>query len=215
MVSNRMTEGVGKKIVDALKKQTDVEITSMEGELDMQPVTNDEPLQSFEFIEAETPVSFASIEPEGNATEPQPLSMDLNISRTSRYEQPAPASTNTFSKSATSNLESYSSDFEDFELPKNVDVLKQLITKLPSGVSKQTGAQIIKQTMEALGISMKNVLQDAQQIQENLNNSAHECQNNVLEYKRQISVLEKQTQKYQRQYAALNDVISLFIQTGN
>lgn len=28
MVSNRMTEGVGKKIVEALKKQSDIEILS-------------------------------------------------------------------------------------------------------------------------------------------------------------------------------------------
>ena len=50
--------------------------------------------------------------------------------------------------------------------------LKKLIAKLPSGVTRQTGAQIIKQTMEALGISMKSVLQDAQQVQENLKVSA-------------------------------------------
>ena len=29
MVSNRMTEGVGKKIVEALKKQSDIEIQSV------------------------------------------------------------------------------------------------------------------------------------------------------------------------------------------
>ena len=94
-------------------------------------------------------------------------------------------------------------------------MLRGLITKLPPNVPKQTGAQIIKQTMEALGISMKNVLQEAHQVQESLNNSARECQNNILEYKRQIEVLEKQTHKFNRQYAQLNDIISLFIQTGN
>ena len=37
----------------------------------------------------------------------------------------------------------------------------------------------------------------------------------VLEYKKQINMLEVQAQKYQRQFAAINDIISLFIQTGN
>ena len=104
---------------------------------------------------------------------------------------------------------------EDFELPANVAVLKQLINKLPSGVSKQTGAMIIKQTMEALGISMTGVLQEAQQVQEGLNQSVRNCQTNILEYKKQISLLETQAQKYQKQFAVVNDIISLFIQTNH
>ena len=94
-----------------------------------------------------------------------------------------------------------------------IAVLKKLISQLPSGVSRHTGAQIIKQTMEALGISMKSVLQDAQQVQESLKISARECQGNIQEYKKQILSLEKQSQNYQKQYSALNDLISLFIQT--
>ena len=68
--------------------------------------------------------------------------------------------------------------------------------------------------MEALGISMTSVLQEAQQIQEQLNQSVRECQTNVIEYKKQINTLELQAQKYQRQFAAINDIISLFIQTN-
>ncbi len=102
---------------------------------------------------------------------------------------------------------------ESFEMPANITVLKKLISQLPSGVSRHTGAQIIKQTMEALGISMKSVLQDAQQVQENLKVSARECQASIQEYKKQILTLEKQSQSYQKQYSALNDLISLFIQT--
>ena len=102
---------------------------------------------------------------------------------------------------------------ETFEMPANITVLKKLISQLPSGVSRHTGAQIIKQTMEALGISMKSVLQDAQQVQENLKVSARECQASIQEYKKQILALEKQSQNYQKQYSALNDLISLFIQT--
>ena len=100
-----------------------------------------------------------------------------------------------------------------FDMPSNIAVLKKLISQLPSGVSRHTGAQIIKQTMEALGISMKSVLQDAQQVQESLKVSARECQGNIQEYKKQILSLEKQSQNYQKQYSALNDLISLFIQT--
>lgn len=110
--------------------------------------------------------------------------------------------------------ESFAKDLDDFEVPTNVAVLKQLINQLPAGVSKQTGALIIKQTMEALGISMKSVLQEAQQVQESLNSSASECQASIAEYKKQIGVLERQAQKFQRQHAALNDIISLFVQTS-
>ena len=102
---------------------------------------------------------------------------------------------------------------DTFEMPANIAVLKKLISQLPSGVSRHTGAQIIKQTMEALGISMKSVLQDAQQVQEGLKVSARECQASIQEYKKQIMALEKQSQSYQKQYSALNDLISLFIQT--
>ena len=102
---------------------------------------------------------------------------------------------------------------ESFEMPANIAVLKRLISQLPSGVSRHTGAQIIKQTMEALGISMRSVLQDAQQVQESLKVSARECQASIQDYKKQILSLEKQSQSYQKQYSALNDLISLFIQT--
>ena len=123
------------------------------------------------------------------------------------FAQPAPIQ-------SIMEKESFASELDGFEIPTNIAVLKQLINQLPAGVSRQTGAQIIKQTMEALGISMKSVLQEAQQVQESLNNSARECQTSILEYKKQINVLEKQSQKFQRQYSALNDIISLFVQTS-
>ena len=94
-------------------------------------------------------------------------------------------------------VDKYANDLYNFEVPNNVAVLKKLIAKLPSGVTRQTGAQIIKQTMEALGISMRSVLQEAQQVQESLNSSARECQTSIMEYKKQIGVLEKQAQKFQ------------------
>ncbi|MGN1124893.1 MAG: hypothetical protein ACI4SM_01780 [Candidatus Gastranaerophilaceae bacterium] len=112
-------------------------------------------------------------------------------------------------------VDKYASDLYNFEVPNNVAVLKKLIAKLPSGVTRQTGAQIIKQTMEALGISMKSVLQEAQQLQEQLSSSTKECQATISEYKRQIVTLEEQAQSYKKQYNNLNELVSLFIQTEN
>ncbi len=112
-------------------------------------------------------------------------------------------------------VDKYANDLYNFEVPNNVAVLKKLIAKLPSGVTRQTGAQIIKQTMEALGISMKSVLQEAQQLQEQLSTSTKECQATISEYKRQIVTLEEQAQSYKKQYNNLNELVSLFIQTEN
>lgn len=163
---NRITEGVGKKIVDALKLQSENVV-----------------------VEAEENIS-ENFENDNEWENSQPEVVSPIIS------------------------EPQTDELDDIDIPANIVVLKKLITQLPAGVSRQTGAQIIKQTMEALGISMKSVLQEAQQVQENLNNSSKECQNSIAEYKKQIGVLEKQSQKYQRQYSAINDIISLFIQTN-
>ena len=103
----------------------------------------------------------------------------------------------------------------DFELPENVAVLNKLIAKLPVGVSRQTGATIIRQTMEALGISMQSVIQEAKQVQENLTHRAAECQQNIIDYKKQISNLELQSLQFQRQAVVMNDIINLFINSGN
>lgn len=212
MVNNRMTEGVGKKIVDALKKQSDIDIvqpfqSEQTNEQDDQPVFANESMPSLEFLK-DTPqkTSEPSMSFENFSNESAKPSFNMNFN--SIPEQ-------TVQNHQTLNNDSFMGDFEDLELPANVEVLRQLITKIPSNVSKQTGAQIIKQTMEALGISMKGVLQEAQQAQENLNSAARECQNNIAEYRRQINVLETQTQKLHRQYSMLNDIISLFIQAGN
>mgnify|MGYP000708217850 FL=1 len=194
MASNRITEGVGKKIVEALKQQSDIEIT---------PVNSDNNEVVFNNPDFET---------ENIATHTEEETILHNM------DEPVMPSFNFGQKkeeNLTSMNELQTGAVDDMELPANVAVLKQLIAKLPSGVSKQTGAQIIKQTMEALGISMAGVLQEAQQVQESLNQSARDCQNNILEYKKQINVLEAQAHKYQKQFAVVNDIISLFIQTNN
>ncbi len=222
MASNRITEGVGKKIVEALKKQSDIEIvpvpenkfqtntpqntteynTNINSEVEFIDKHDDDiqPELTFETAKYSEP----AFTPPPVMPQPQPQPQpSINL-----YSQPA-------GQVYQNSMENISNELDGFEIPTNVAVLKQLISKLPSGVTKQTGAQIIKQTMEALGISMTSVLQEAQQVQEGLNNSARDCQSTIIEYRKQINLLEKQAQKYQRQYAALNDIISLFIQTSH
>ena len=227
MANNRMTEGVGKKIVEALKMQNDdVEVTPMNTNFSMEDQTVDMQDSSDDFNFEEPDI-----------VEDTPVTETFNtgfeeaddFTTSSSFEQPEPVINtpvmpqNNFSAQPNFNNNVFETpvmpqapiqNVDEFEVPSNVAVLKQLISKLPAGVTKQTGALIIKQTMEALGISMKSVLQEAQQVQEGLNNSTRECQASIAEYKRQIGVLEKQAQKYQRQYAALNDIISLFVQTN-
>ena len=202
MVSNRITEGVGKKIVEALKQQSDIEIQSVvENPADEDSLPNNS--SDIEFVHEDQDDNSS----EYNNQEDLNLHFDNGIESQAQYNV---NDTMTFTPSSTIG----DSDLDNFEIPTNIAVLKQLITQLPAGVSKQTGAQIIRQTMEALGISMKNVLQEAQQVQESLNNSSRECQASIMEYKKQIGLLERQSQKFQKQYAALNDIISLFIQTN-
>lgn len=210
MVSNRITEGVGKKIVEALKQQSDIEIQKVvESPV---PDMNSDNSSELEFTTNEEENSPQFVAPEfENETEAQHEGTNDAFNKgfsNSNIMFTQPSSAPVMGKS------DFASELDGFEIPTNIAVLKQLINQLPAGVSRQTGAQIIKQTMEALGISMKSVLQEAQQVQESLNNSSRECQASIMEYKKQIGVLEQQSQKFQRQYAALNDVISLFVQTN-
>ena len=182
-------ESVGKKIVEALKKQA--ENIELEDSLDSSLFEDKE-----ETVEVSDDIF---------ADEPAKDTSDFFSDIEEKKDEPLFAET-----ASAIEPEAVS---EGFEIPSNIVVLKKLISQLPSGVSRHTGAQIIKQTMEALGISMKSVLQDAQQVQEGLKVSARECQGTIQEYKKQILALEKQSQNYQKQYSALNDLISLFIQT--
>lgn len=209
MTSNRMTEGVGKKIVEALKQQSDIEI------IPVKESSNDSELTNMSSLEPKNNLIDEMVLPSEN--EEMMKNTNMNAANTFNYSNQFSEVENAFNNTMMNfqNPESNIPPIEEMELPTNVAVLRQLISKLPSNVSKQTGAMIIKQTMEALGISMTNVLQEAQQVQENLTQSVRECQTSVLEHKKQINILEVQAQKYQRQFAAVNDIISLFIQTNN
>jgi len=102
-------------------------------------------------------------------------------------------------------------DVEEFEMPNNINVLRRLVAQLPTGVPRQTGALIIRQTIEALGIPMKTVLQDAQRVRDLLNSSIKDCNYTIQEYKNNIRTLERQANSYQKQLNKLNDIIGLFV----
>ncbi|EKE02743.1 MAG: hypothetical protein ACD_20C00337G0014 [uncultured bacterium] len=110
---------------------------------------------------------------------------------------------------------------DDFELPgqkaqelnsgTNIEILMRLISRLPSGVTRQTGAQIIRQTMEAMGISTTKVLTEAQQLQDELAQSIRDDINTIEEYRNNIRSLEKEVQSYKKQSEELEDLIGLFV----
>lgn len=185
----------GKNIVDALKADTEDEVLEVK-----------EDAVKLEAPEAEEDVMPTFADEEETTTE----KFDSSMKPSSDFENNM--ADDTFQHAV---VENYANDLYNFEVPNNVAVLKKLIAKLPSGVTRQTGAQIIKQTMEALGISMKSVLQEAQQLQEQLSSSTKECQATISEYKRQIVTLEEQAQSYKKQYNNLNELVSLFINTEN
>ncbi len=229
MAENKLPSGVGKKIVQALKKQAEIEIKAVPEE---PSIALEEPAEQVSEEISEPAVTDAVSLEEGFSdfsnqngffSEPEPLNI-------SSFEQTVQDTAETFG-----NMDDFNFDINDtFEeeipkpsipeshpvpqpknhaVPSNVAVLKRLIAQLPGGVTKQTGAQIIRQTMEALGISMNSVLKDAQQVQDSLNESARTCMASIQEYKNNIRSLEKQVQDYKKQAVALNDLISLFVLT--
>ena len=186
MSANQMPENMGKKIVEALKKQALFE-------------EDDDSITQDEVIEEEPTVSEIKEEPEVSVPVEQPVYTQHETPM--QFSIPTPSQEPSFS------------NVLDSELPANVAVLKNLILQLPAGVSKQVGAQIIRQTIEALGISMNSVLQEAQDVQDGLNKSIADCSLKIQEYKNQILQLEATAKDCQRQMTQLNDLISLFILT--
>jgi len=194
MQENELPKNMGKKIVDALKQQ----------DFDMaDELNNDSSID--EFVDSDE-ISLDSLADSNEAD-----SFDFG-SNSKEYtpifsvneEEIAP---NPDMKLSIENED----DIEEFEMPNNINVLKRLIAQLPTGVPRQTGAQIIRQTIEALGIPMKTVLQDAQRVRDCLNSSIKDCNYTIQEYKSNIRTLEKQAASYQKQLNKLNDIIGLFV----
>ncbi len=195
MQDNELPKNMGKKIVDALKQQDFEEST----ELNL-----DTPMDSFS---SNDDISLESL----SQSDSKDASFDFGDSakdyQTVFSVNNEEVSSNPDLKLSIDNEE----DVEEFEMPNNINVLKRLISQLPTGVPRQTGAQIIRQTIEALGIPMKTVLQDAQRVRDCLNSSIKDCNYTIQEYKTNIRTLEKQASSYQKQLTKLNDIIGLFV----
>lgn len=221
MASNQLPENMGKKIVEALRKQaqansnndfsSNINNIKLEEDTETMPVEETTPV-----VEEETVIS-PTIQAAQSVQTVQPTIQQSQFTQQTFQAQPQMQEMNEpplqFTMSGIQASTQYNSLSQ--ELPTNVAVLKKLITQLPAGVSKQIGAQIIRQTIEALGISMNSVLQEAQQVQDGLNSAVTDCTLKMQEYKNQIMQLEANTRDYQRQMAQINDLISLFILTDN
>ena len=193
MQENELPKNMGKKIVDALKQQDFEESTGLNLD-DSNDLDNVDDISLEELSSDSKDISF---DLGGNSEEYQPV-FSVN--------EPEASKTSDMKLSIDNE-----DDVEEFEMPNNINVLKRLISQLPTGVPRQTGAQIIRQTIEALGIPMKTVLQDAQRVRDCLNSSIKDCNYTVHEYKNNIRTLEKQAASYQKQLNKLNDIIGLFV----
>ncbi len=195
MQDNELPKNMGKKIVDALKQQDFDEIAN----------SND---NSFENdLEVNEDISLDDISTETKEADAFDFGNESNEYQPVFSVNKENSSPNSDMKLSIENED----DVEEFEMPNNINVLKRLIAQLPTGVPRQTGAQIIRQTIEALGIPMKTVLQDAQRVRDCLNSSIKDCNYTIQEYKSNIRTLEKQTASYQKQLNKLNDIIGLFV----
>lgn len=196
MQENELPKNMGKKIVDALKQQNYDNAADTETDNIMSDFDDSDEISLDD-------ISISSEKESG---------FDFG-SETKDYQPVFSVSEEGDSESASEMKLSIENedDVEEFEMPNNINVLKRLISQLPTGVPRQTGAQIIRQTIEALGIPMKTVLQDAQRVRDCLNSSIKDCNYTVQEYKSNIRTLEKQSASYQKQLNRLNDIIGLFV----
>jgi hypothetical protein len=102
---------------------------------------------------------------------------------------------------------------DTYVLSENITKLIHLVNTLPSDVNKQTGAVIIKQTMEAMGISMKDLMVEAKGVQENINGNIRTCMSDIEEAKATIKALESEIKSYKKLSTELDDLVGLFIVT--
>ena len=236
MAENKLPSGVGKKIVEALKKQAEIEIQPIPDSSDTQVqepvkpqvkapenvITDNINLEnnfsdfSLEEEQEQNSIDFADNSLDIELDEANQADFGQSFTQNVNFEEtgtPMFEEKEMFNAAQQARLNTLPQQKGNYSVPANVAVLKRLIMQLPQGVTKQTGAQIIRQTMEALGISMNSVLKEAQQGQDSLTASAKVCLTQIAEYKNNIKSLEKQVQDYKKQAVALNDLISLFVLT--
>lgn len=238
MTRNQLPEGVGKKIVEALKRQAEADITPVsQGNNTISnsvPLTDIENIPEIKFDTLSDENDNLIVEEDSNPAQVLPLnSFDNNeedIQEKTDFEQSQNLEEHIIFNSEMSehkpplfmnqpeavNENTSQQVFytpTPINIPSNVAVLKNLIATLPAGVSKQTGAQIIRQTLEAMGIPMTGVLKEAQTVQEELNSSTRECMIKIQEYKTNILQLEQSVSEYQKNITQINDLVSLFLLT--
>lgn len=97
------------------------------------------------------------------------------------------------------------------EFSSNVKTLIRLVNELPEGVTKQTGACIIRLTMEAMGIAMEEVLSEGQTAQSELLENVRMNIKKIEEYKTVIRKLETDIKYFQGRANELSEIIDLFI----
>ena len=188
----KLPEGVGKKIVDALQKQNGNPILSENS-------NNDASL-------AYSPLNLSS--------EINNISLDESFDEEENLLSSVSEKINSLPSDISAKQSSakvFENGLKEDDLPKNVKMLLKLVSQLPPNVTKQTGALIIRQTIEAMGIPIKTVLTEAQQIQENLGFTVREYMNNIEEYRTNIKMMEEQIQVCKKQSRQLADLINLFI----
>ncbi|MCD7780742.1 MAG: hypothetical protein LUH05_08750 [Candidatus Gastranaerophilales bacterium] len=237
MTRNQLPEGVGKKIVEALKRQAEADITPVSSleetagnnipltdiqdlpELKFEPLKEETDLNDNLIVEEETNILPAGVyknkeeipavpaQGEPAIFEKPVFTAEIKESQPKTYVSPNMSINNETIQKAVVN------STIQINIPSNVAVLRNLITSLPVGVTKQTGAQIIRQTLEAMGLPMNSVLKEAQELQEELSSSSRECMLRIQEYKTNILQLEQSVQEYQKNITQINDLVSLFLLT--
>lgn len=212
MTKNQLSDGVGRKIVEALKRQAEADVAPVQNEqLNVEssiPLSDVEETPEIKFdpeVELAEPIvdeiveEEISIEQTNNSVCEQTVVSQNTVPST--FEQVVPNDMKKVTIKTSSNV----------NIPKNVSVLSNLINNLPVGVSKQTGAVIIKQTLEAMGIPINNVLKEAQAFQDELNSLTKESMLKREEYKAQIAKLDILIQENQQNISSVNDIMSLFL----
>lgn len=198
----KLPEGVGKKIVDALQKQNDNQLLADD---------NKEPSLAYSPINLSADLNDLAFDDDMPPDEDLLNSVSEKLSFASENVN-VPAKESSMERSYETASTAFSEALEaSSELPKNVKMLLKLVSQLPPNVTKQTGAMIIRQTIEAMGIPIKAVLTEAQQIQENLGFNVREYMNNIEEYRNNIKVMEEQIQICKKQSRQLADLVNLFI----
>lgn len=216
-MAEKLSDNVGKKIVEALKMQNQpVEQEPIRIEEDIEEVKDENPVEEQTAVQETIHVENSDSDSEVNSEFVSPPLPNIDVASIINGNSAINNLDEIFQNTINQNISNsgFSDTQADFEYPNNVAILTHLISKLPAGVSKQTGALIIRQTMEALGIPMKAVVGEAKHVQESLTAKARECQKNIIDYRKQIATLEIKGQQFQKQAVAMSEMINLFISTG-